>query len=135
MSLSKYENTLITLLRIVIAIVFIWFGALKVLGYNPVADLIYNSMAPFLAVGNGLIILGSVEIFIGLMLLINRFLRFTHVLLVLHLLGTFSTFIYGWDILFEPTFPILSLSGEFVIKNLVLVISGLVILVHESKRR
>ena len=132
---ARYENVLVTILRFVIAFIFIWFGALKILGYNPVYDLIYNSMVPFLAVGTGLIALGAVEVFIGLMLLTNQALFFTHLLLVLHLLGTFSTFIYGWNIIFEPHFPILSLSGEFVIKNLVLVISGLVILVHESKRR
>ena len=132
---ARYENILMTLLRIVIAIVFVWFGALKILGYNPVFDLIHNSMAPFLAGGNGLIILGIVEIFIGLMLLTNRVLLFTHILLVLHLLGTFSTFIYGWDVIFDPHFPILSLAGEFVIKNMIIVMAGLVVLVHESKRR
>ena len=131
---ARYEHFLVKVLRFVIGIVFIWFGVLKILGYNPVYDLIYNSIMPAFAMGKGLMILGGIEVFIGLMLLINRIRFLTHILLLAHLLGTFSTFIYGWDIIFDPKFPILSLSGEFVIKNLVLVVSGLVVLVHESRR-
>ena len=120
-------------LRVVIGVVFIWFGALKILGYNPVFDLIYNSMAPFLASGVGLIVLGIVEVFIGAMLLSNRARFLTHLLLVLHLLGTFSTFIFGWHVIFDPYFPILTLAGEFVVKNFILVMSGLVVLIHKSR--
>ena len=127
------ENFLVKVLRVVIGIVFIWFGALKVLGYNPVFDLIYNSMAPFLASGVGLIVLGIVEVFIGAMLLSNRARFLTHLLLVLHLLGTFSTFIFGWHVIFDPYFPILTLAGEFVVKNFILVMSGLVVLIHKSR--
>ncbi|OHA91714.1 MAG: hypothetical protein A2832_01540 [Candidatus Zambryskibacteria bacterium RIFCSPHIGHO2_01_FULL_44_22b] len=127
------ENFLMKVLRIVIGVVFIWFGVLKVLGYNPVFELIYNSMAPFLAGGTGLVILGFVEVFIGAMLLSNRSRFFTHLLLVLHLLGTFSTFIFGWDVIFDPYFPILTLAGEFVVKNFILVMSGLVVLVHKPR--
>src|SRR3989344_550979 len=127
------ENFLLKVLRVVIGVVFIWFGALKILGYNPVFDLIYNSMAPFLASGVGLIVLGIVEVFIGAMLLSNRARFLTHLLLVLHLLGTFSTFIFGWHVIFDPYFPILTLAGEFVVKNFILVMSGLVVLIHKSR--
>lgn len=112
-----------------------WFGILKILGYNPVFDLIYNSVIPALAHGHGLVILGVVEAFIGLMLFINRALLFTHCIVLFHLVGTFSTFIFGWHVVFSPQFPILSLDGEFVIKNMTLAIAGLVVLVHESRRR
>lgn len=132
---KRYEDVLVTCLRLVLSLIFIWFGLLKIFGYNPVFDLVHNSMVPFLAVGNGLIILGVAELVIGLMLLTNKALFLTHVILVLHLIGTFSTFVFGWDIVFKPHFPILSLDGEFVIKNLTLVIAGLVVLVHESRRR
>lgn len=132
---KKYEEVLITSLRLILAVIFIWFGALKILGYNPVFELIHNSAVPALAYGNGLIILGVAETLIGLMLLINRAVLFTHIVLVLHLLGTFSTFVFGWGIIFDPYFPILSLDGEFVIKNIVLVVASLLVLVQEAKRR
>ncbi len=131
----RYENILVTILRYTLALIFLWFGVLKILGYNPVFDLIYNSIMPALAHGNGLIILGIIEVFIGIMLVINRALLFTHCIVFFHLLGTFSTFIFGWEVIFYPRFPILSLDGEFVIKNITLAISGLVVLVHESRRR
>ena len=46
---ARYEDRLITLLRYTLAVIFIWFGGLKILGYNPVVDLVENSIAPFLA--------------------------------------------------------------------------------------
>ncbi len=45
----KYEHLLVTTLRFTLALIFVWFGALKVLGFNPVFDLITNSAMPFLA--------------------------------------------------------------------------------------
>jgi len=131
----KYEHLLVTTLRFTLALIFVWFGALKVLGFNPVFDLITNSAMPFLAEGYGLVILGVVEVLIGLLLVLNRALLFTHTIVVLHLLGTFSTFIFGWNLMFDPYVPVLSFEGEFVIKNMTLAIAGLVVLVHEARRR
>ena len=45
----------------------------------------------------------------------------------------FLTFITGFGIVFQPYFPVLSLAGEFVIKNAVLAIAGLVTLLHQHK--
>ncbi len=132
---KKYEDVLVHVLRVTIAIIFIWFGCLKIAGYNPVFDLVNFSIAPFLASGAGLLGLGIFEAAIGVLLLTNRFIVFTHILVFLHLLGTFSTFLFGWHVVFDPHFPVLSLDGEFVIKNMTLAIAGLVVLVHESLRR
>ncbi len=37
--------------------------------------------------------------------------------------------------MFDPYVPVLSFEGEFVIKNMTLAIAGLVVLVHEARRR
>ena len=132
---EKYESMLIIILRWSIAIIFVWFGFLKILGYNPVYDLIYNSMMPWFASGNGLLTLGVMEVIIGLSLIINRYLVFIHTILLLHLLGTFSTFIFGLDVVFDPHFPVLSLDGEFVIKNATIAIAALVVFTYEYKKR
>jgi putative oxidoreductase len=132
---KKYEDGLVTVLRFTIGIIFVWFGILKIGGYNPVFDLVNHSIAPFFAYGYGLLALGIFEFLIGVMILVNRALFFTHTLVFFHLLGTFSTFVFGWHVVFDPHFPILSLDGEFVIKNMTLAIAGLVVLVHESRRR
>lgn len=132
--MKTYDQAIVTALRLSLALIFIWFGALKIAGYNPVAELITNSLAPWLASGSGLLVLGVGEVTIGLLLLINRPLVFTHILLVGHLVGTFSTFLIGPAVVFSPSFPILSLAGEFVIKNIVLALAGLAVLNHELRR-
>jgi putative oxidoreductase len=132
---ARYEHFLIMLLRCSIALIFVWFGALKVVGYNPVFDLIHYSLFPFLAQGVGLVILGVFEALIGVALLFNRAIVLTHLALLGHLLGTFTTFIFGWHVVFVPYFPVLSLDGEFVAKNLILAVAGLVVLIHETRRR
>jgi putative oxidoreductase len=130
----RYENTLVIFLRLALATIFIWFGILKVWGFNPVFDLV-DSVMPMLAVPPGLAWLGWFEVAVGVGLLVNRFRRFVHGLLLLHLAGTFLTFITAPEIMFSPAFPILSLPGEFVVKNIVLVLAGIVVLLHESHRR
>lgn len=133
-SSKKYEDLLIRCLRVSIAVIFIWFGLLKATGHNPVTDLVAFSMFPSLGSGAGLVGLGIIEILIGSLILTNRLLILTYSLLIVHLLGTFSTFIFGWHIVFVPAFPILSLSGEFVVKNITLIIAGMVVLIHEERR-
>ncbi len=132
---QRYEYALITAVRLGLAIIFIWFGVLKILGFNPVFDLIYNSILPWMAADVGLLTLGIIETIIGILLLSNRALLFTHGVVLVHLLGTFSTFVFGWHVVFSPYFPILSLEGEFVIKNIILALAGLVVLVYESRKR
>lgn len=131
---QKYENFLITVLRWTLGLIFVWFGALKIFGYNPVYDLVYNSIMPLFAGGSGLIFLGVLEVLIGLLLLSNRTIIITHSVLFLHLLGTFSTFLFGWHVVFDPYFPILTLDGEFVVKNMALAASGLVVMAREARR-
>lgn len=119
-------------LRIALGLVFLWFGALKIFGYNPVFEIIYASF-PFLAGGIGFFILGLFEAVIGLTLLFNVFPVLTHITLIGHLLGTLSVFVLGPEIMFIPHFPILSLAGEFVFKNVVLLMAGFVVLRYNQE--
>ncbi len=120
-------------LRIALGLVFVWFGALKVAGYNPVYDIVAASPMPFLASHLGNLALGLFETVIGVCLLCNIFRRITHLTLFTHMMGTLSVFITGAHLMFSPHFPILTLGGEFVFKNVVLASAGLVVLVCESR--
>ena len=131
---KKSEDIVIACLRVSIGVIFVWFGFLKVFGHNPVSDLVEYSMMPFLGAGNGLLFLGILEVMIGILLLVNKYLVFTYSIVLLHLAGTFSTFIFGWHVVFEPYFPVLSLGGEFVVKNVTLIVSALVVLIHEERK-
>jgi putative oxidoreductase len=125
---------MITGLRLSLAVIFIWFGGLKIAGYDPVYDII-NSSFPFMAEGPGYLLLGIGEVAIGIGLLLNIFYLFVHSALIFHLIGTFSTFVFAPDLMFDPKFPILTLAGEFVFKNATLAMAGLVVMAHERRKR
>lgn len=125
------ENSVLGL-RISLGLIFLWFGLLKVFGFNPVFEIIYASF-PMLADGFGFLILGLFETIIGIGLLFNIFPLLVHIALVGHLLGTLSVFFLGPELMFNPYFPILSLSGEFVFKNVALLTAGFVVLEYNKK--
>lgn len=116
----------IALLRIALGIVFLWFGALKIFGLSPVSYLIEST---FLFMGeNFILILGIVEVLIGLGFLFKKFVRFIFIIFFFQMLGTFSSVIFNPDMffanwnIFAPT-----LEGEFLIKNLVLIAAGIAV--------
>src|ERR1700686_2951376 len=114
--------------RLSLATVFSWFGILKVANLSPVARLLRGSI-PFLAETPYLQLLGTAEIVIGVGLLVNRLANQATVLMILHLLGTMSLFVIAPRLIFAPVFPVLTMDGEFVLKNVVLITSALVIMV------
>lgn len=117
----------ITILRIALAIVFIWFGALKVADRSPVEDLVKDTIY-FLPEDAFFVVLGVWEIVIGVGLLVPVALRLTLLLFWLQMAGTFLTLVILPGRSFQDDNPLLlTVSGEFVIKNLVLIAAGLVI--------
>jgi uncharacterized membrane protein YkgB len=113
--------------RLSLATVFFWFGILKVANVSPVASLLRASI-PFMAERPFFEILGVAEMIIGVGLLVNRLANQATALMILHLLGTLSLFVIAPRLIFAPTFPVLTLDGEFVLKNVVLITSALVIM-------
>ena len=117
----------ITLLRLSLALVFIWFGALKLLGRSPVADLIARTVY-WVSPETFIPVLGVWELAIGIGLLFRVALRVTLFLFWLQLAGTFLVLVVRPEIAFQHGDPLLlTTEGEFVIKNLVLITAGLVI--------
>jgi uncharacterized membrane protein YkgB len=115
--------------RIALAIVFGWFGILKLLGLSPVSDLIiplFERLAPFMT-PSIMVVLGIGEIILAIGFLIPKLTKVVVAITILHLLGTFLTLIFTpdltWTSFLVPTF-----AGEFVIKNVVLIALGLNIL-------
>ena len=129
---QRFQDRLISGLRISLGLIFFWFGALKVAGYNPVYEIV-NASFPIFATPTGNIALGLVEAAIGLGLLANLFAVVLHVALLGHLAGTFSVFFLAPDLMFQPHFPILTLSGEFVFKNATLAMAGIVTLAYHHR--
>ena len=117
-----------TALRLALALVFVWFGALKISGASPVRDLLAATL-PFINPDISVPVLGAVEVLLGLALAIGRFPRFTLLVLAGHLMGTFLTFITAPELMIAHGSPWqLTADGEFVVKNLVLISAALVLI-------
>jgi uncharacterized membrane protein YkgB len=114
-------------LRISLAIVFIWFGALKVLGVSPVVELV-ASLVYWVDPDWFVPALGVVELLVGLALALRRWLRTVLLVLAGQVVGTFLVFILLPHVAFQDGNPFkLTVEGEFVIKNLVLLGAGMMI--------
>jgi uncharacterized membrane protein YkgB len=114
-------------LRVSVAVVFIWFGALKIFGVTPVTDLVANTVY-WVDPDWFVPVLGVFEVLVGLGLLLRRALRVTLGMFALQMAGTFLVLIVQPDIAFQDGNPLLlTVEGEFVIKNLVLLSAGMVV--------
>lgn len=126
-ALGFMERHAVAALRIAIAIVFIWFGVLKVIDRSPVEDIVKQTV--FFLPGDPLFcLLGVVEIAIGVGLLVPIALRITLLVFWAQMAGTFLTLLVLPEQSFQRGNPLLlGVLGEFVVKNLVLISAGLVI--------
>ncbi|HSJ05555.1 MAG TPA: DoxX family protein [Longimicrobiales bacterium] len=117
----------ITILRIALGVVFVWFGALKfVPGLSPAEDLV-RATVPFLPGEWFLPLLGLWEVAIGLGFLTGRALRLTILLLFLQMPGTLAPIVLLPERVFTVMPAGLTLEGQYIIKNLVLIAAALVI--------
>lgn len=117
----------VPLLRVTIGVVFIWFGALKLFpGVSPAEGLIVSTY-PFLPPPLFLPFLGCWEIAIGLGYLSGRLLRVTVALMYLQMLGATSPVVLNPDAIFAAPPLVLTLEGQYVVKNLVLLAAAVVI--------
>lgn len=123
-------------LRWSLAAIFIWFGALKPLGISPAEELVRNTIYWFPS-GVFVDVLGIWEVLIGVFLLFRPTIRLAILLLFLQMPGTLLPLILLPDVCFTH-FPYgLTLEGQYIIKNLVLIGSGLVVggTVREKQRK
>ncbi len=113
-------------LRYSLGIIFIWFGALKPFDKSPANELVENTIV-FIPPEIFIPILGIWEIMIGVGLIIRRFNRIAIFLLFLQMPGTMLPLIILPEVCYV-TFPfVLTIEGQYIIKNLVLISAGIVI--------
>ncbi len=122
--MSKYG---LLVLRIGLGIVFLWFGVLKFFeGLSPAEELVRNTVY-FVNPDFFIPVLAAWESLIGIGLISGKFMRTTLLLLFLQMPGTALPLI----ILPEKVWTIfpygLTLEGQYIIKNLVLIGAGLVL--------
>lgn len=117
----------LVILRIGLGIVFFWFGALKLVpGLSPAEDLV-RATVYFIDPDIFLPVLAVWEMAIGLGLIAGKFMRLTLLLLFLQMPGTALPLVLKPDAVWT-TFPYgLTLEGQYIVKNLVLIGAGLVL--------
>ena len=117
----------VPLLRVSLGIVFLWFGALKVLDVTPDTDLVAETVY-WVDPDWFVPLLGWVEVAVGAALIIRRGLRLVLPVFLAQLVGTFLVLVVQPDVAFqEGNLFKLTVEGEFVVKNLVLLSAGLVV--------
>ena len=117
----------VALLRVAVGVVFVWFGALKLVpGASPAAALMVSTY-PFLPPRLFLTVVGCWEIAIGAGYLSGRFLRVTVALMCLQMVGTMSPLVLNSSAVFVHAPLVLTLEGQYLIKNLVLLAAAIVI--------
>ncbi len=122
----------IFLLRISIGLIFIWFGALKFFpGASPAEQLAGTSIEiltfGLVTPGVGLPILAVWECLIGVGMVVNRYMRFIILILFLQMIGTFSPIVILPQVVFEGFPLVLTIEGQYIIKNVVVISAALVI--------
>lgn len=117
-------------LRVLLGLLFVWFGGLKVAGASPVEVIVAGTL-PWLDPAVSVTALGGVEVALGAALVCGVAVRLVLPALATHLAGTFLTFLMLPELMFREHNPLLlTESGEFVTKNLVLIAATLVLIAH-----
>lgn len=120
----------LTLLRVSIGIVFVWFGALKLVpGLSPAEPLIRAAydFLPEALMNPFLLAIALLEIAIGLGFIIGKFQRLVVLMLLFQMGGAMSPIILAPDRMWA-SFPfVFTLEGQYVVKDIILISAGLVI--------
>ncbi len=113
--------------RFALGVVFIWFGALKMIGelspaYDLVAATIYW-LTPEIIIP----LLGLWEVAIGIAFLVPRLTRVALLLLIPQMPGTFLPLVLLPEVCFTIVPFGLTLEGQYIVKNLVIIACALII--------
>lgn len=122
----------VLLLRLALGVVFLWFGALKLIpGLSPAEDLAGRTIEALtfgiVPAAVALPVLALWEVAIGVGLLIGRWMRVTLLLLFVQMAGTVTPlFLFPSETFSQfPFVP--TLEGQYIIKNVVLVAAAIVL--------
>lgn len=113
-------------LHFALAVVFIWFGALKLWSTSPADELVRRTIY-WVSPDFFMPVLGIWEMAIGVCLAFPRLLRVGIALLFLQMPGTFLPMIILPEVCWV-SFPfVLTMEGQYIVKNLVIIGSALVL--------
>ena len=121
---SKKGIKQLPLIPLSIGLVYLWFGSLKFFaGVSPAEslakDTIHHLTAGLLTAEMSILLLAIWETLIGVMLILNIRYRLALSLALVHIVLTFSPFIFFPDLLWTDAPFGLTLLGQYIVKNIV----------------
>ena len=127
----------IAIIPLAIGLVYVWFGALKFLpGLSPAENLavstIHELSLHLFSDQLALILLAIWEVSIGVLLIFNLYKRAALYLALLHIVLTFTPFIFFPELVFTQAPFGLTLVGQYIVKNLI-ILGVLVVLIKHGK--
>ena len=121
-----------------IGLVYLWFGSLKFFsGLSPAETLAKNTIhhltAGILLPDLSIYLLALWETAIGILLIFNLWYRFALKLAFVHIIFTFSPFIFFPDLLWSDIPFGLTLLGQYIVKNIIILGILLVLLWRDKE--
>lgn len=124
------------LLRISLGITFVWFGGLKLADEPTLPASLIAAITPFVDPGVSVSVMGALEVVLGAGLLLGRRMPVVLGAVALHLSSTFLVLLLRPDVAFVDGNPLLlSVEGEYVVKNLVLLAATASLALHSLGAR
>jgi uncharacterized membrane protein YkgB len=123
----------ILLLRISFGLIYLWFGMLKFFpGLSPAESLAGETIQAMtfgvIPAVLGVKLLAVMECAIGLGFLINTWFRRVILVMIAHMVCTFATFVFLPEQMFHVAPFGLTLTGQYVVKNLIFLGAGILII-------
>lgn len=135
---TSFENKVVWFNRIALSLVFFWFGFLKIIQISPAETLVSNlhavTISQFMEINSFLIFLGILECAIGIFWLIPKLTKWAFSLFTLQMCATFLPLFFLPTATWQQSW-VLTLTGQYIVKNVVLIASGLTILNHFNKTK
>lgn len=136
MTKSKLQKITFLLAHVSIFIVFFWFGLLKVLGHSEAYGLVDALRAltiPWWPMESFFVVLGLVEMIIGLLFLCKKTEKLAIAILIPHMCTTFLPLLMlpsmTWQGFLMPT-----LVGQYIIKNIIIVALATSVVIGYGKK-
>lgn len=120
-------------LKYSLSLVFIWFGILKPLGLSSADDLVRHTVY-FVDPSWFVPFLGWWEVAIGVCILFRPLVRVGLLLMGMQMIGTFLPLILLPEVIYIKFPFVMTLEGQYIIKNLVLIGAGMIVGSHVRDR-
>jgi uncharacterized membrane protein YphA (DoxX/SURF4 family) len=113
-------TALVWYLRFSLALIYIWFGILKPMGFSEAQPLVLQTLS-WSPLPGTMHWLGWWEVLIGVLWLVPRFTRFVFWMTMVHMVGTFLPFVIAPATSYRDSVAMLTLVGQYIVKNFALV--------------